>query len=132
MFLKKLFFPLMGVLFLLLYTAELRSQDLLYFCEKYTDREIGTGDRFTTGNLTVMVKLDLPIFYENVSIQWDKLNCKTGNFEYANSKSFTVDGNWTYMFFDGINFAEPGIYRVFLLDPAKNTMVSGLVEIIRK
>ena len=36
MFLKKLFFPLMGVLFLLLYTAELRSQDLLYFCEKYT------------------------------------------------------------------------------------------------
>lgn len=129
---KKFFLPLVGLLFLMLGFTEVKSQDLLYFCEKYTTKEIGTGDRFTTGNITVMVKLDLPIYYENVSIQWDRLNCKTGRFEYSNSKTFTVDGSWTYMFFDGIYFAEPGIYRVFLLDPSKATMVSGLVEIISK
>lgn len=129
---KKFFFTLLGVFFLFLGYSEVKSQDLLYFCEKYTTKEIGTGDRFTTGNITVMVKLDLPIYYENVTIQWDKLNCKTGRFEYSNSKSFTVDGNWTYMFFDGINFSEPGFYRVFLLDPSKATMVSGLVEIISR
>lgn len=123
---------LISVIFLVLGFTEIKSQDLLYFCEKYSNKEIGVGDRFTVGNLTVMVKLNDPIYYENISVQWDKLNCKTGKFEYANSKSFTVDSDWTYMFFDGINFAEPGIYRVFLLDPAKATIVSGLVEIIQK
>jgi hypothetical protein len=131
MFSNTIKFTLMGF-FLLFAGTKIYSQDLLYFCEKYTDKEVGVGDRFTTGTLTVMVKLEQPIYYSNVTIEWDRINCDSGDFEYADSKNFTVDSKWTYMFFDGIKFTSPGIYRVFLLDPDKETIVSGLIEIIGK
>ncbi len=129
----KLFSTLSFIFILsLLSSADLKAQNLLYFCEKYTDKEIGLSDRFTTGSITVMVKLDNPIYFTDVTVQADKYNCRTGKFEYFSSKPFTVDSNWDYMFFSGLNLSEAGIYRVFLLDPSGNTIVSALVETIRK
>lgn len=87
---------LLFILFLIITTAtQIKSQDLLYFCEKYTDREIGVSDRFTTGALTVMVKLEKPIYYNNVFIQLDKYNCRTDDFEYYDSRNFDVDEKWS-------------------------------------
>lgn len=121
------------VLLLLIFALSINksiAQDLLYFCEKYTNKEIGVSDRFTTGNLTVMVKLDKPLDQESVIIELDKLNCASGAFEYFDSKNFNIDPKWSYIHFDKINFSSPGIYRVFLLDPDYNTLVSGLIEIV--
>lgn len=121
------------ILFIIITTAtQIKSQDLLYFCEKYTDGEVGVSDRFTTGVLTVMVKLDKPIYYNNVSIQLDKYNCRTDDFEYYDSRTFDVDGKWSYIHFDKITFSDPGLFRLFLLDPDGNTIVSGLIEIIKR
>lgn len=121
------------ILFLIITTAnQIKSQDLLYFCEKYTDREIGVSDRFTTGALTVMVKLNKPIYYNNVSIQLDKYSCLTDDFEYYDSRNFDVDGKWSYIHFDKIAFSDAGLFRVFLLDPEGNTIVSGLIEIVKR
>ncbi len=128
---KKLSTVLIAIL-LILTASQVKSQDLLYFCEKYTDREIDVSDRFTTGTLTVMVKLDKPIYYNNVSIQLDKYNCRTDDFEYYDSRNFDVDGKWSYIHFDKIAFSDPGLFRVFLLDPEGNTIVSGLIEIIKR
>lgn len=123
------------VLFLLIFGLSINkifAQDPLYFCEKYTNKEIGVSNRFTTGNLTVMVKLEQPLEQDNVIIELDKLNCTTGKFEYFDSRTFITDPKWTYIHFDKINFGSPGIYRVFLLDPDYNTLVSGLIEIVRR
>lgn len=115
------------------FPTAVKSQDLLYFCEQYTSSgEVGVSDRFTTGDLTVMTKLKDPIYFEKITIQLDKYNCRTGKFEYFSSEEYDVDGSWTYIHFDNINFSTPGLYRVFILDPNKSTIVSGLVEIIPK
>ena len=44
--------------------------------------EIGVSDRFTTGYITVMVKCDYELRLDDVSIQYDKYNFRTGEFEY--------------------------------------------------
>lgn len=127
-------------LFLVLFLAfafnasELRAQDcdILYFCVKYEGGEKDCSDRFTTGKITVMVKLNGPVYYTKVSIQSDKYNPKLGKFEYHDKKEFDVSSDMTYIYFPNIEFGDPGFYRVFLLDPQGNTMTSGLVEIIKR
>jgi hypothetical protein len=104
--------------------------DILYFCVKYEGREIDCSDRFTTGNITVMVRLAAPIYYTSVTIQADKFNPRTGKFEYYKDYPFTVSSDMDYIYFPGINFADRGFYRVFLLDPQDNTITSAVVEII--
>ena len=44
--------------------------------------EIGVSDRFTTGYIIVMVKCDYELRLDDVSIQYDKYNFRTGEFEY--------------------------------------------------
>jgi hypothetical protein len=108
-----------------------QSCDLLYFCESYgDDGEIGAGDRFYSGNLTVVVLLEAPIYYTKIFIQLDKYNPREGDFEYHYDYEFDVDSDMDYIYFDDINFSESGFYRVFLLDPNKNTITSAIVEII--
>ena len=117
---------------LLGYTARLSAQNtpVLYFCEKYTsDGEVSISDRFYTGYLTVMVKSDYALGLKDVSIQYDKYNCRTGKFD------FTVDPKMKYIYFErnsesDMRFDDPGIYRVFLLDSHDKTVTSGLIEII--
>ena len=53
----------------------------MYFCEKYgRDGEVGVSDRFTTGYLTVMVKSDYALRLDDVAIQLDKYNFRSGEF----------------------------------------------------
>ena len=51
---------------------------VLYFCERYgSDGEVSISDRFYPGYLTVMVKCDYELGLSDVSIQFDKYNCRT-------------------------------------------------------
>ena len=114
-----------------------QSEPVLYFCEEYDDNdgEVGVSDRFTVGYITVMVKCDYALRLEDVSIQYDKYNFRTGNFEYYKKFDFSVDRDMKYIFFErnkssDMEFEDPGFYRVFLLDEDGKTVASALVEII--
>jgi len=114
-----------------------QSEPVLYFCEEYDDYdgEVGVSDRFTTGYITVMVKCDYELRLDDVSIQYDKYNFRTGNFEYYKKFDFTVDRDMKYIFFErnkssDMEFEDPGFYRVFLLDEDGKTVASAIIEII--
>ena len=114
-----------------------QEEPVLYFCERYDsyDGEIGVSDRFTTGYITVMVKSDYALRLDDVSIQYDKYNFRTGKFEYYKKFDFAIDRDMKYIFFErnddsDMEFEEPGFYRVFLLDDRGKTVTSSLVEII--
>lgn len=134
----KLFLPLLAVLFLFAFKTNSYAQQypVLYFCERYgADGEVGVSDRFTTGYLTVMVKADGPLGLKDCSIQLDKYNCSTGSFSYYKKFAYKIDRDMKYVYFEkneesDMNFADVGIYRVFLLDQNDRTVASGLVEII--
>ena len=114
-----------------------QNEPVLYFCEKYgRNGEVGVSDRFTTGYLTVMVKSDYALGLDDVSIQYDKYNERTGDFEFYKKFDFSVDPDMKYIYFSrndesDMEFEEPGFYRVFLLDDRDKTVASALIEIIR-
>ncbi|HMS34036.1 MAG TPA: hypothetical protein PKC91_08115 [Ignavibacteria bacterium] len=134
----KLLFAILAVIFVFGFKATSYAQQypVLYFCEKYgSSGEVGVSDRFTTGYLTVMVKADGPLGLRDCSIQLDKYDCKTGVFNYYKKFSYSVEPDMKYVYFarndeSDMNFADVGIYRVFLLDQNDRTVASGLVEII--
>lgn len=114
-----------------------QSEPVMYFCERYDsdDGEIGVSDRFTKGHITVMVKCDYALKLDDVSIQYDKYNDRTGKFEYYKNFSFDVDRDMSYIFFEkndesDMSFDDEGFYRVFLLDEDDKTVASALIEII--
>jgi hypothetical protein len=114
-----------------------QSEPAMYFCERYdkNDGEIGVSDSFTTGYITVMVKCDYELKLEDVTIQYDKYDFRTGKFEYYKKFAFTVNSDMKYIFFErndesDMLFDDPGFYRVFLLDEDGKTVASALVEII--
>jgi hypothetical protein len=113
-----------------------QSEPVLYFCEKYgADGEVGVSDRFTTGYLTVMVRCDYALGLTNCSIQFDKYNSRTGQFEYYKKFPYSVQPDMKYIFFakndaSDLKFEETGFYRVFLLDGNDKTIASALIEII--
>lgn len=138
---KNLSYVFSVILFFSLFVTNSRtfaqSEPVLYFCEKYDDDdgEIGVSDRFTTGYITVMVKCDYALRLDDVSIQYDKYNFRTGTFEYYKKFDFNVDRDMKYIFFErndssDMEFEDPGFYRVFLLDEDGKTVASALVEII--
>ena len=118
-------------------TVFAQSEPVLYFCEKYgRNGEEGVSDRFTTGYLTVMVKCDYALGLDDVAIQLDKYNFRTGDFEYYKKFYYSIDRDMKYVYFtkndeSDMNFEDPGFYRVFLLDDRDKTVASGLIEIIR-
>lgn len=131
-----LFFILVSVL-MTNTTTFAQSEPVLYFCERYDDNdgEISVSDRFTTGYITVMVKCDYALRLEDVTIQYDKYDFRTGKFEYYKKFDFAVDRDMKYIFFErnddsDLEFDDPGFYRVFLLDEDGKTVASALVEII--
>lgn len=114
-----------------------QSSPVLYFCESYDESrgEINISDRFHTGYLTVMVKATDPLGLSDVTIQFDRYNTRTGDFEYYKKFNFTVSPGMKYVYFSrnsesDMSFEKPGIYRVFLLDNRDRTVTSGLIEII--
>lgn len=118
-------------------SSSAQSEPVLYFCESYDSDygEVGVADRFTTGYLTVMVKSDYELNLSDVSIQFDKYNFRTGEFEYYKKFDYNVDRDMKYIYFtknseSDMKFEEPGFYRVFLLDQRDKTVASALIEII--
>ena len=113
-----------------------QNEPVLYFCEKYgRNGEEGVSDRFTTGYITVMVKSDYALNLDDVSIQYDKYNFRTGDFEYYKKFDFSVQPDMKYIYFSrndesDMEFEDPGFYRVFLLDDRDRTVTSALIEII--
>jgi hypothetical protein len=118
-------------------TVFAQSEPVLYFCEKYgKNGEVGVSDRFTTGYLTVMVKADDPLGLEDVTIQFDKYNDRTDEFEFYKNFDYVITEDMSYVFFEkndesDMKFEDPGFYRVFLLDDRDRTVASALIEIIR-
>ena len=114
-----------------------QEEPVMYFCEKYgRDGEVGVSDRFTTGYLTVVVKSDYALRLDDVAIQLDKYNFRTGEFEYYKKFNYTVELDMKYVFFtrnddSDMEFEDPGFYRVFLLDDRDRTVASAIIEIIR-
>jgi len=106
------------------------KSDKLYFCERYDSvkGEIGESDKFTTGSLTVMVKLSKPIGVTDVDINITDL--KTD--KVIETKPFTVTKDMDYIYFDGVNFSEPGKYKVSCLKKDGTVIVTGNIEIVEK
>ncbi len=127
-----LIFVCMIILLPISLNIKAQSCDLLYFCEKYDvdDGEIGCNDHFKSGNLTVITFLSSPIYYTEVSIKLDKFNPDANEFQYYNNYEFDVEPDKYFFYFENIYFDDPGFYRVFLLDPYCQTIVSALIEII--
>ncbi|TRZ65563.1 hypothetical protein D4R20_01920 [bacterium] len=112
-----------------------QNTPVLYFCETYdANGETGISDRFTVGIITVMVKADNPLGLTNVTIQADKYDWMSNKFSYSFKKAFDISADMKYIYFSSkdLNFKEPGIYRVFLLDSDARTITSSLLEIIPK
>ncbi len=109
-----------------------QSKPIIYFCEKYDGTEINISDRFTTGNLTIIIKSDDIITYTDVFIEYDKYNSKTKQFEYYKKISYKLGKNQRYMRITDsrLSFNETGIFRVFILNSASQTITSSLIEII--
>ena len=115
-----------------------QSEPVLYFCEKYdADKgEIGVGDRFYTGPITVVVKSSHALLCDDVHIQFDRYNESTGKFEFYKKFSYTISPTDKYVYFrtnseSDLRFDNPGFYRVFLLDHKDKTVASSLIEVIR-
>jgi hypothetical protein len=134
----KSFSAIFAALFITCLVSNIQAQSspVLYFCEKYTSSgEVSISDRFYTGYLTVMVKAEKDLGLRDVTIQYDKYDCRTGVFSYYKKFKFTVKPNMNYIYFEksgenDMSFDSPGIYRVFLLDEYGSTVTSSLIEII--
>ena len=120
-------------IFIFLTTVGLAQQsgDIMYFAERADGkREYGLSDRFTTGSLSVICKLIKPPSEKHIFVQLDKYNMEAYTFNYYQKYEFWQDPNRTYLYFNNIVFNSPGIYRVFLLNEANNTITSALVDIV--
>ncbi|HVO73693.1 MAG TPA: hypothetical protein VMT35_06695 [Ignavibacteriaceae bacterium] len=113
-----------------------QKSPVMYFCEKWGNSgEVGIGDRFHKGYLTVVVKCDHALHLKDVHIQFDKWNANTEAFDYYKKFDYTLEPDMNYVYFSknessDMSFDESGIYRVFLLDDDNETITSALIEII--
>jgi hypothetical protein len=103
----------------------LTGGDRLYFCEKYTTKEVGEGTKFSPGKVTVMVKLSKPIGVSSVDI--NITDASSG--KAVNTVPFTVESSWDYIHFDDVEFKDPGKYKVSCLKKDGTVIASGEVEI---
>lgn len=103
----------------------LTGGDRLYFCEKYTTKEVGEGTKFPPGKITVMLKLSKAIGITSVDINiTDKATGKV-----VDTVPFTVQSDWDYIHFDDVEFNDPGTYKVSCLKKDGTVIASNEVEI---
>jgi hypothetical protein len=114
-----------------------QSEPVMYFCERYDDvtGEVDISDRFYPGYLTVMVKSATAMGLSDVSIQFDKYDCRTGTFGFYKKFNYSISPDMKYVYFSrnaesDMSFDDPGVYRVFLLNSSNRTVASALLEII--
>jgi len=122
------------VLSLIVINSGIKAQNepILYFCSKFDKTESGIGDRFYTGPLIVVVRCDRELGASKIIIQLEKYNGT--DFEIYKTVKFTIKPTMKYTWFESYELRadDPGIYRCFLLDENKNTIASGLVELIKQ
>jgi hypothetical protein len=105
--------------------TNLMGGDKLYFCEKYTTKEVGEGTKFPAGKITVMLKLSKAIGVTSVDINiTDKTSGKV-----IDTVPFTVQSSWDYIHFDDVEFKDPGTYKVSCLKKDGTVIASNEVEI---
>ena len=109
-----------------------QSKPIIYFCEKYSHgKEIGISDKFTAGDLTLILRSDKAFMFDTLYVQADKYNPKTKKFEYYKKLKYKVNRNEKYAHFShDFNLLEPGIIRVYVMDWLYNVIASNLVEIV--
>lgn len=107
-------------------TEKIANEDKLYFCERYTTKEIGESKQFKQGKVTVMVKLTKAIGVSSVDI--NITNLETG--KVIETEPFTVQPSWDYIHFDDVEFNETGKYKVSCLKKDGTVIATGEVEII--
>lgn len=117
------------VLFLVIVSCsklkDLGKSDSLYFCEKYTTKEIGEGTRFPVGKITVMLKLSKPI--NETSVDINVTDFASG--KAVDTHPFTVQSSWDYIHFDDVEFKKAGKYKVSCLKKDGTVIGSNEVEI---
>src|SRR5438552_18594538 len=100
------------------FTSKLIAQSgpVMYFCEKYDNGEMGVDNRFSSGEITVIVKSDYALGLKDVNIHLEKFNCSTMSFEVLKNVPFTVTPDKKYIVFNNkdLSFDSPGIYKVYL------------------
>ena len=117
-------------------TVFAQNEPVMYFCDNFgRNRAVGISDRRITGYLTIVVKSDYVMGLDDVAIQLDKYSYRKAEFEYYKKFHYTIDTDMKYVFFSkndesDLDFEDPGIYRVFLLDERDRTVASALIEII--
>jgi len=108
--------------------------DKLYFCEKYvlsSDDCEGKSTKYSPGRLTVMVDLrpsKKKLGVESVNINVTDL--KSG--EVADTFPFDTKEDMDYVYFEDVNFKNPGKYKVSALKPDGTVIVSNEIEIVDK
>ena len=108
------------------------KSDKLYFCEKYdiaNDKCEGKAAKYTAGRLTVMVdirpsKKKLGVSKVNINITDLNTDKPVDTFE------FNTEADMDYVYFEDVNFKEPGKYRVSALKPDGTVIVSNEIEIV--
>jgi hypothetical protein len=105
------------------------DKDRLYFCERYdtNDGEINESSKFTTGTLTVMIKLSKPIGVNSVNINITDIKKN----EVVQTIPFTVTPSMTYIYFEKVAFENPGNYKVSCLKTDGTVIVTGEIEIVK-
>ena len=125
-------FSVFAVLFLVVVSCsklkDLAGGDRLYFCEKYTSKEVGEGTKFPVGNVTVMLKLSDPIGVTSVDINITDVTAG----KPVETVPFTVQSSWDYIHFDDVEFKEPGKYKVSCLKKDGTVIATNEVEITSK
>lgn len=124
-------FILVAVIFGCDALKDLTGGDKLYFCEKYipsTDKCEGESTKFTTGVLTIMVKLSKPIGETDVNINITNLATE----KVVETIPFTVSPDMDYIFFENVAFEDPGDYRVSLLSSDQTVVVFNTIEIVSR
>ncbi len=113
-----------------------QKSPVMYFCERWGNSgEVGIGDRFHKGYLTVVVKCNHGLGLRNVHIEFDKWNPNTEEFEYYKRFDYDLEPDLEYVYFSknessDMSFDNTGFYRVFLLDDDDQTITSALIQII--
>lgn len=132
---KKMFMFLAFILFLGMNINAQSDNVAILICERYTsDGPVGVGSIFTKGYLTVVAMSKAPMYYNQVYVQYDKLD-KNGNYKFYKRFPFEFPNGNTVVYFSRIGkndmeFNHTGYYYVFLLDRNKNVIASTFVRIV--
>lgn len=109
------------------------NSDKLYFCESYnptTDKCEGKSMKYSEGYLTVMI---------DIRPSKKKLNVKTVNINITDLSTgkvvdtypYDTDPEMDYVYFEKVDFKNPGKYRVSALKPDGTVIVSNEIEIVK-